>query len=492
MPPPNTGASTRVSFLLLSAVIWLFLLGFFLGEDALGGGVRSDLYTFHGPTIYQFHDNPWRQVLPDYDSATTPLFHILESFNPTLGHDTEFRASNLFIALLTVVLVAFAMLRRFAAEATLSWPILLIGASILLSPYFRAESYWASTDILPIFFLALTALLLLPTQDTPDLRHAEPSEARQGPRHPEGSSPPHKFRHPERSEGPLYWPWHRSWHLLSPHLLILLTALFSWSAFYTRQTYLFAPAYAGILLLIGLRRERWFTFVLFAALGIPAVYLVHLWHGLVPPQFQHHQKLSFDGVVAPLSMIFIYSIPFLIEAAIARSRQTSRTGPIKRLFPWLMAAWLVFLAIFHAYRFDDQNRGGGIAAKFCARFGTPGALLFVTFGFLGLLVAAWLFRACSWRGRLLIILFLIPDFAMSEFYQRYFDPLLVVLFFLFLDRAVVRPYVRPRMAYLLLAFNGFLLAGALAYNAHGTRPEFLPLTSPVHPWTHTTLDGRFH
>ncbi len=449
MLPAKPGSLTRSSLLLLAAVFCLFLLGFFLGEDALGGGIRSDLYVFHGPTIYAFHDHPWLQILPDYNSATTPLFHILESFNPTLGHDTDFRASNLLLALLTVVLVTFAMLRRFAADATLRWPILLMGASILLSPYFRAEAYWASTDILPIFFLALTALLILPTQD---------GDAQN----------------------------------LHPFLLILLAALFSWSAFYTRQTYLFAPAYAGILLLIALRRARWFTLIFFAALSVPAVYLVHLWHGLVPPRFQHHQKLSIDGVVAPLSMIFIYAIPFLIEAAIVRSRQASPGAAIKKLLPWLIGVWLIFLAIFHSYRFDEQNRGGGIAAKFCSRFGTPGALLFVSFGFLGLLVAAWLFRACGWRGRLLIVLFLIPDFAMSEFYQRYFDPLLVVLFFLFVDRAVVRPYVRPRMAYLLLTFNGVLLAGALAYNIHGTRPEFLPLTSPIHPWTRTALDGRFH
>jgi hypothetical protein len=449
MPPPNTGASTRVSFLLLSAVVCLFLVGFFLGEDALAGGVRSDLYTFHGPTIYQFHDHPWRQVLPDYNSATTPLFHILESFNPTLGHDTAFRASNLVIALLTVVLLTVAMLRRFAAEATLRRPILLIGGSILLSPYFRAEAYWASTDILPIFFVALTALLILPTQD--------------------GEEQP-----------------------VNPYLLILLAAVCSWSAFFTRQTFLFAPAYAGLLLLTTLRRERWLTFILFAAPIVPAVFLVHLWHGFVPPQFQHHQKLSIDGVVAPLSIIFTYAIPFLIEKAMAQSRQTTSPRSVKKLLPWLIAAWLLFLAIFHNYRFDEQSRGGGITAKFCMHLGTPGTLLFVSFGFLGLLVAAWLFRACGWRGRLIIVLLLIPDFAMSEFYQHYFDPLLVVLFFLFLDRTVVRPYVRPRMAYLLLAFNGFLLAGALVYNAHGTRPEFLPLTSPIHPWSHTALDGRFH
>lgn len=448
MYPAESRACSGFNLLLLSAIVFLFLLGFVLGEDALGGGIRADLYSFHGPTIYAFHDHPWAQTLPDYDSATTPLFHILESFNPTLGYDTAFRASNLLLALLTVILVTFALVRRFAGEITLLWPILLVGASILLSPYFRAESYWASTDILPIFFLTVTALFILPVQD------GEPQT-------------------------------------LNPFLLILLTAIVSWCAFYTRQTYLFAPAYAGILLLLALRRERWFTVILFTALGVPALYLVHLWHGLVPPQFKHHQKLSINGFVAPLSIIFIYAIPFLIEAAIVHFRQASSAGSLKRLLPWALAGWLLFLAIFHSYRFDEQTHGGGIAAKFCSRLGAPGVLLFVSFGFAGLLITAWLFRACSWRGRLLIVLVLVPVFAMSEFYQKYFDPLLIVLFFLFIDRAVVRPFIRPRPLYLMLGFNALLLVGALAYNAPG-HSEFLPLTSPVHPWTHTELDGRFH
>jgi hypothetical protein len=477
MPTDRTGAHARLNLILLSLILCLFLAGFLLGEDALGGGIRSDLYTFHGPTIQAFRDHPWSTVLPDYNSATTPLFHLLESLNPTFGHDTPFRASNLLIALLTVVLFTLATLRRFPPERA---AVLLIGASILLSPYYRAEAYWASTDILPIFFLALTALLLIPATRVP---HSFGFIERVGYRLRKQTtaliSPHNKNRDVEQIEEPVL----RAPEESSPYLLISLLALTSWSAFYTRQTYLFAPAYAGILLLVRYKRERWFTFLLFAALAIPAIDLVHLWHGLVPPHFQHHEKLSINGVVAPLSMIFLYAIPFLIEAAIARDR--SSAGLTTRSWLAIGSAWILFLAVFRTFRFDEQNRGGGIAAKILSHLGTPGAFLFLTIGFLGLLVTAWLFRVSTWRGRLLIVLFLIPDFAMSEFYQRYFDPLLVVLFFLFLDRAVVRPFVRPRMASLLIAFNALLLAGALVYNVHSPRPEFLPLNSATPPWTLT-------
>ena len=164
---------------------------------------------------------------------------------------------------------------------------------------------------------------------------------------------------------------------------------------------------------------------------------------------------------------------------------------LKRLLPAIVGAWLLFLLIFHSYRFDNQNRGGGIASRVLSRFGTPGAFMFLTFGFLGLMVVAWLFQTSTWRVRLLLVLFLLPAMAMSLFFQRYYDPLLIMLFFLFAERATVLPFLTPRMSFFLMGFNSLLLGGALLYNGR-EKPVFLPLNSAVHPWDGTALDGRVH
>jgi len=437
-------------WLLISFLLCLFVAGFFVGEDSMGGGIRIDLYQFHGPTIFALRERPWASVLADYSSATTPLFHILESFNPLMGHDTAFRAANVVFALVMVFCFIVALLRRFPKEFNLRSAAALIGASMLLSPYFRAEAYWVTTDILPIFLLILTALLIFPAQDLLDASDS-----------------------------------------IHPFALFGL-AILSWSTFYCRQTYLFVPIYVCILLLARYRRQRLLTLATFAILAVPAVYLVRLWKGLNPPRFQHHEQFSQNGIVAPFSMIFIYALPFLVEAALAGRQNISRLRKeFQRYLPWLLGAWLVFLGIFRNYRFDHLNRGGGIASRILSRFGTPGAFVFLTFGYLGLLVVAWLFRGSSWRGRLLIVLFMLPAMAMSLFYQRYYDPLLVVLFFLFVERPLVRPFLKPRMAFLLMGFNVLLLAGALIYNGKD-KPIFLPLNSPTHPWDGSPLEGKVH
>lgn len=447
----RSGSSARGKYLALTAfLVCLFLAGFLVGEDSMGGGIRIDLYQFHGPTIIALREKPWAGVLADYTSATTPLFHILESFNPLFGHDTAFRAFNVALALLTTICFIIALLRRFPMERSLRWPATLIGASMLLSPYYRAEAYWVTTDILPIFFLVLAAILFIPTQDLLEAGETQ-----------------------------------------NPGVMVGLAVL-TWSTFYCRQTYLFAPVYVCVLLVSRYRRQRWLTLATFAVLALPAVYLVRLWKGLNPPRFQHHEKISQNGIVAPFSMIFIYATPFLVEAAIANRHEVSHfVRGLKRYWPWLVTTWLLFLGIFRKYRFDQFNRGGGIASRILSRFGTPGALLFITFGYLGFLVVVWLFRGSTWRGRLLIVLFLLPAMAMSLFFQRYYDPLLIVLFFLTVERALMRPFLRPRMAFLLMGFNSLLLAGALIYNGHD-KPVFLPLNSSVHPWDGTALDGKVH
>ena len=158
---PNTSGFAGVAVTAIVAIV-LYFAGFILGEDAFGGNIRADLYLFHGPTIRAFRDRPIIDVLPDYNSATTPLFHILESFNPFLNHDTAFRFTNTLFAFLTCGLFIYAVYRRFKSIPGSGKAALLIGISILFSPYYRAESYWVSTDIFPLFLMILTAILLDP------------------------------------------------------------------------------------------------------------------------------------------------------------------------------------------------------------------------------------------------------------------------------------------------------------------------------------------
>ena len=447
----DVSTTPGVYLLVLFSVI-LFIAGFFSGEDALGGGIRNDLYSYHLPTMLAFRHRPFLTVLPYYNSATTPLFHILESFNPLLGHDTAFRATNTFLSLLVCALFALTIGRRFEPIPASRACTLLIGSSVLLSPYFRAESYWVSTDIFPLFLVIVTALLLDPIQDNHQAAKSQES-------------------------------------LL---VRILLLAVVSWSAFYCRQTYLFLPFYVFVVLFSELRAYRGRTVLLFGALGVPAIYLVHLWKGLTPPSFRHHQGLALSSIASPLSIVLIYSLPFLFEMVVREKRRLiCVAGEARFKWMYLIAGWITFLAVFHSFHFNSHYGGGGIAAKLLDKFGQPGRYLFLTSAYFGVVILLFMFRRAQWKRRVLLISFFLPAFVMKVFFQRYYDPVLVVLFFLFWERDLVERFLTVRTAVILMVFNAALLGGAIAYNAK-SKPVFLPIGShrlpavgPVHSALHT-------
>ena len=425
----------------------LFAAGFVFGWDP-GAGARTDLYRYHLPTTYAFRMQPWLSVVRNYRSATTPLFHMLESFNPFLGHDSAFRASNSMLSLMLCATYLYALRKRFGHETEmLSWS-LLVSATLLASPYFESMAYWPITDTLPLWFLIITFLIVRPFLDVPT-RNLSTGRA---------------------------------------VATICCGALCSAAAFYTRQSYLFLSLYCLVVLLQTLPRLRLLTLGIFAAVAVPGIYLVTLWRGFTPPSFQtKHQGMSATIVVYPLTMVAFYAIPFLMEIF-------CQTRSLRALVPGSIAAWLklvagaiVFLLLFSHFTFTGHESGGGIASKIFQRCGPPGPILFLLFAYGGLLLLVKFMRAADWRTRLLVVCFALPTLTMKVVFQRYYDPVLYILFFVYCDRRIVRKFVNIRSGFILLAFSLILLCGCLFY--HSAESPAYPLFGKQVPWTNENPTG---
>jgi hypothetical protein len=425
----------------------LFVAGLVLGLDP-GGGTRRDLYIDHLPTIYAFHTRPWLQVLHNYHSATTPLFHMLESFNPLLGNDIAFRASSLIFSLVLYSLYMIALRRRFSdAHQVRSWAALL-GAALLLSPYFQSTTYWPVTDTLPLFFMLVVFLLLNPIENGPAQHET----------------------------------------MLRPVARILLLALLSMCAFYTRQSYLFLPLYVFVLLFKTQSASRWWTLLVFTLAGLPGLYLFWIWRGFTPPAFQGiNQGSSAEIVVYPLTMIAFYAIPLLVEAVYQKRNNWQTLIPSQTGLLASIAGAIAFLLAFRHFSFSSHHYGGGIASKIFAKCGRPGPALFLLFAYVGLMILIWLFRVTDWKTRTLLLFFLLPTFMMKVVFERYYDPLLYMLFFLFCDRNLVRRFVNVRSGILVFLFMAALLGGALRYHAQDS-PNF-PLYGKQPPWGNADPTG---
>ena len=85
-------------YLLVSVlIISSYFLGFHLNEDAAGGG-KSDLYGHEWGNIQLFLNSKLSSALTDikYESSRTPLYLIINKFNPFVRNIEEFRMSYLF------------------------------------------------------------------------------------------------------------------------------------------------------------------------------------------------------------------------------------------------------------------------------------------------------------------------------------------------------------------------------------------------------------
>ena len=100
-------------YLLLSILIILsYFLGFYFNEDAAGGG-KTDLYSHEWDNINFFKNFEISAALSDlrYRSGRTPLYLIINKFNPFTNNIEEFRISYLVFAS-TIPFLFFVFLKK--------------------------------------------------------------------------------------------------------------------------------------------------------------------------------------------------------------------------------------------------------------------------------------------------------------------------------------------------------------------------------------------
>lgn len=404
--------------------IVLFLIGFFAGEGK-HGAAHSDFYLYHLPAIMAFHVNSWSEAVRNYSSATTPLFHILGSLNPLLGHDKSFRASYMLFCLAFYFVFVYLLRLRFREMGSSKEWAWIVGGTLLLSPYFRSQAFWPMTDNLALIFVILSAVLIeIILKDKRKL-----------------SGSAHK-------------------------LLIASILLSCLCAFYTRQTYLFLSCYAIIFLWAKLRRDRW-VLLSVVPMVIPAFYLFTIWHGLVPPAFQQrHEGFSFGAILFPLVMITFYSTPFIVDIVFREGNVFARPNrkTLQRI-ALAIAGAVPFWMIFHRYLELAYASSGGLLLNTLHKCGTNlGPDLFLIFAYIGLLILYCLGKVCSRSSNLLLGLFLLTFLSLKIDFQRYFDPLLIILFWGYMDRSVIQKFVTIRAASILIAFETILCLGEILHN----------------------------
>jgi hypothetical protein len=426
-PGSRTNLETVGLVVVLLIVVASFLAGCLLGEDS-AGGMRYDFYFGHWPIIERFSAMPWATAVSDYRSTENPLLYIITSLLPLHNSQKLYHIITSMAGVLIWPLLSWAYYRRYSKYG-IDWLWASFGASaILISPSFRSSAFWGDTDWLPFGFCAITSLLLSRYQD------CEFNEAR------------------------------------DVNIFTLITlAVVSSCAFYTRQFYAFLPIFAAWITITRNKTSPLLVLGVFTIMALPEMFLVYLWDGIVPPSYRGvHLRPSLINVWKTGAIIGFLSFPIIV-GCIRRSLRDvlqDRWGARSTLI--VVGGLFIFTMVIMALappewlEANPQNRGGGIIVKaglIMGALGTPFILTASYFGFIATIV----FSIRSITNAVLMGTYLVPFFLTVPVYQRWLEPSLVVVLFLFADTQTARVAFNKRVLVYNFVFTGMILAISIIY-----------------------------
>jgi hypothetical protein len=380
MKPPRllSGEALGAAAMATGLALWAISA---LGLDPTNVPQRDDLLQFHFPAIQRFAHSSFIEALNDYPAAPFPLFYIVGgAIYAALGTLLPVQVFTVCLAAGAVALAYWhAVDQRHHSNAS----AMSLASAMLISPYLRGQSVYANGDMLALFF-AVAAIATFGGQ--------RPSHTR-------------------------------------AFAALALAAL----AVYTRQFYLFLPVALFIRVVTEASWRVRIAFVIYCgALAIPVIALVAFWGGVTPPRFREHLSLDKLGASAPaiILMMAFYATP-LVLVTVLRCRGAFLKDIRSPAF-WLA---LVPFTALSAYLISDPESvrnvtGGGMPIHFLQSLPLSGVAkgLMVAGGvLLGSAYLVYLVRQ-DLRANLVVPLIALCFFPTSILYQRYFDPLLLVLY----------------------------------------------------------------
>jgi hypothetical protein len=360
----------------------------FLYTKGLSGGLSTafsyDESKYHYPVILQFAKDLPFPDLTNYNSATTPLFHLLFAvLSKIVGTDIQhLRMINFFITVFSTILLFKLLIKQFNLPY---FQALLSTSLFALSPYFFREAFVVMTDNLPVLWLLLFFQYYL------------------------------RFKEDGRMRNYLY-----------SIFFIMLLCL-------TRQTYLYIvlPVAADIYMNKGLK-QSWAVYMLLLVLAIaPTLLLFFTWKGLTPPQFQERHTeaslLNIKPALYGLGVVGFYSL-FIAGDKIYR---TFLSIPKQKVLAAVLLGW----ALLFFFPLTKANHDFGylwyIADELPSVHGTP--VLFYILVAIGICVSSsiWQIETAPFYFLFIIGLF-ISEIPNKYFFQRYYDSS-ILIFLIFLD-----------------------------------------------------------
>jgi hypothetical protein len=355
------------------------ILGFILGENTLGGSVND--YQNHKIISQKFADN-FFEVLLNYDKEATrhsPILTIILSFFEKLQiTDNSIRIINLHFLLLIVLYFYKSLIIKLKKYNKFN--IYLISLLLFLSPTYRSLSIWPDSRLYGLLFFVMSIYFYVNFTEEKNNKK--------------------KFKFSLLNSLCLCLASY-----FSPNFsLFVVFFLVSYFKYYKINKYFFS------------------LIILNFFLSLPAIYYIFFLK-----IFFFLNSVSFAGetivalnpankIILIASIFLFHYLPFFFVTK----------GNYKITLNNFIILLIIFLICIYYFNYTPNYTGGGIIYKFSNIIFNNNYFLYF-FSFIGFL---FLFTLCYKNtNNFLLVLLIILGNPQLEIYHKYYDPMLLILFF---------------------------------------------------------------
>jgi hypothetical protein len=401
-----------ISIFLYSTLI----LGFFLNEDSLGGGMHD--YNYHLPIVFSFKKDTWNSLLifgsDQMAARNSPLFYIIFGWITKFFTNTEVNIIRLVNAhVILIIIIIFYKSLKVKYYYVKKEILYLISATLFLSPTLRSLSIWPYPLIYAILFFIISVYFFL------------------------------KFEN------------HKNNNYKYALLNIIFLAI---SSYFTPNFCIFSIFFFfKFLRKYKFTKKIYILILLNFLLAIPAILFLikknFYFFNYDVTNITFLEKINISNKVILIStIIFFHLLPFLLI-------NIKKISLSKKNFIFIIVIYFISLIFFNFPK--EYNAGGGILFHLSKILTKNNSLLFFIF-FISLIYINQITQSSHWNY--LLIILLIPYNMQFSIYHKYFDPVIIIIFLLLTVRIINQSYFKYKNVLYLYIFQIIFLILSLSRN----------------------------
>ena len=386
-----------LKILVICSISLSFFLGYFLRENAAGGGL--EFYKLSWPIIQSFKSDFLFTIknYATFGDGTIPFSHIINAYlNPFNTDEANFQLSITIISFFIFLVFAIILKKIFSQISFIN--IFLTSSVILLLPHFRTSAFWGKNENYGWLFFMVALYFFFKIKEKvekiPDNRDI---------------------------------------------IDVIFFCFASACALYARQALIFLPISYLLYLFFNKANKKIIivSIISFAIFAIPGLILLWTWGGisdydnLQPNTFYgrwlHHRYILMNLPIL-LSFFGFYLLPILIIEILNIGTKVF----FNKYFKSFLAAFVFFIFLSQLGILDylgNYDLAGGAVLKFNYLIQKNNFLLLLFFSSIGFSVLIQLFKEN--KNNMIILIPILIFFGFPRLlYQEYLEPLILLVFFL--------------------------------------------------------------